>query len=220
MVCWKTKARDEFDYWSKSYDRSPLQLLFFGPSHRLIFNSVSIPPGARVLDVGCGTGQFAARLLDTYPEASVVGLDLSEGMLQKAEGLKERYGDRLTLVHGDSENLPFDNNEFDLITCIHSFHHYPHQDRVLDEMYRVLSPSGELAIVDANRDNPWGWLIFDCIVATIEGAVHHCSAEEFRKLGQQSGFADIKQRYGGHVAPFMLTHAQAKKADVALREAA
>ena len=60
-------------------------------------------------------------------------------------------------MQGDSERLPFATGTFDVVTCANSFHHYPHQDRAVAEMHRVLQPGGRLMLIDGYRDAPWGW---------------------------------------------------------------
>lgn len=220
MTTWQENAKKEFDTWSRSYDRSVLQRIFFRLSHDLIFKHGTFPRGGRVLDVGCGTGLFAGRIASEHPDVTVTGLDISEGMLVNARKNCASFGDRIELIQGDAEKLPFEDNSFDVLTCVHSFHHYPHQGRVLSEMFRVLKPDGELLLVDAWRDGPWGYVIFDWIVTTIEGMVHHCSAKEFRTLYQSAGFTGVEQHRGGHVAPFLLTKGCAHKVAATVRRAA
>lgn len=219
MGSWKDSAKTQFDSWSRSYDRSVLQRIFFRPSHELILNTLSVSQGDRVLDIGCGTGVFACRLAEQMG-AQVVGLDISDGMLNQARHNATGLDGQVEFVLGDSEHLPFDDDNFDLVTCVHSFHHYPNKIRVLSEIHRVLRDNGRVAIVDGNRDGWWGWFVFDGVVTTIERNVHHCSGQELRDLAEAVGFDDVGQVTGGHVAPFMLTYASAWKVDQQLREAA
>src|SRR5947209_6779953 len=82
----KIQATHEFTRWSESYDRSILQWLLFGPSRRALLRRIRLRFGdrpLRVLDIGCGTGQFAALLRARLPNASVWGIDLVEGMLAR-----------------------------------------------------------------------------------------------------------------------------------------
>jgi len=176
----------------------------------------------QLLDVGCGTGSFALRALAAFPQLQVTGLDLSAGMLQQAGPRCYAAGKRLRLVQGDSERLPFADNSFDVITCCHSFHHYPHQQRVVAEMHRVLRPGGCLIIVDGDRDRPWGRLIFDGLVVWVEGAVRHLSGAAFRDVYHACGFADVQQERRGGPLPFLLTAGRAVKStsNPAMRQAA
>jgi ubiquinone/menaquinone biosynthesis C-methylase UbiE len=206
----KHQATLEFTRWSDNYDRSVLQWLLFGPSHRAIIERVSEQAGdipLRILDVGCGTGQLASRVRSAFPRAQIWGVDLVSSMLNKgAERWRRHYG-HIFPVQGDSERLPFATSAFDVVTCANSFHHYPHQERAIAEMHRVLRPGGRLMLLDGYRDAPWGWFIYDVCVASVEGAVHHASARRFRELMAQAGLTDIVQRVHRGPAPFLFTEA-------------
>jgi ubiquinone/menaquinone biosynthesis C-methylase UbiE len=203
-------ARKEFDRWSRWYDRDLLQPLFFQPSHRMLLEMLS-PADQRILDVGCGTGVFAARVLERFPDTHVCGLDLSEGMLCKAAARCQAARDRIHLVQGDSERLPFADDVFDAVTCTHSFHHYPRQDRVVAEMHRVLRPGGRLLIIDGDRDRLWGHLIFDVLVVLVEGPVHHMASRALRQLYREAGFENVSQRRRRGPLPFLMTVGEAVK---------
>ena len=212
MIYDKGQAKHEFARWSESYDRSILQLLLFGPSHRAIIKRIKAGYAdrpIRVLDVGCGTGVFAAKIRLALPKAEVWGIDLSRGMLAKGAGRWERHAEGVVPIQGDSERLPFGPGAFDVVTCANSFHHYPNQRRAVEEMRRVLKPGGRLMLVDGYRDLPWGWFIFDVCVAKVEGAVHHASALRFRELFAEAGFDRVTQKVHPGFAPFLLNEALA-----------
>ena len=122
-------------------------------------------------------------------------------MLAKGAERWKRHADGIFPVQADSERLPFAGGTFDVVTCANSFHHYPHQDRAVEEMRRVLKPGGRLLLVDGYRDRPWGWLIYDVCVAGIEGDVHHASARRFRELFEAAGFASVAQKVHPGFAP-------------------
>jgi ubiquinone/menaquinone biosynthesis C-methylase UbiE len=211
MTYQSAAAQRQFDRWSERYDRSLLQRLFFGPSHRLLLEALTAED-RRILDIGCGTGVFAARVLERWPRAQVWGLDLSEGMLRRAVARGRPAAGRLHLVRGDSGRLPFADDTFDAITCSHSFHHYPQPERVAAEMHRTLRPGGRLFIIDGDRDRPWGRLVFDVLVVLLEGPVRHLSGRAFRRLFRRVGFADVSQRRRRGFLPFLLTTGRAVKA--------
>lgn len=204
----KDQATEEFTNWSKSYDRSILQWLLFGPSHRALIKRIKAVADnrpIRVLDIGCGTGVFASRIRDALPMAKVWGVDLVSGMLEKGRDRWKALANDVLPVQGDSECLPFASDSFDFITCANSFHHYPNQDRAVAEMSRVLRPGGRLLIIDGYRDAPWGWFIYDVCVAFREGDVHHASARRFRELMTRVGFQAIAQKVHRGPAPFLLS---------------
>lgn len=204
------QAQAQFDAWSASYDRSWLQAAFFRPSHRLIFRHLSQVRG-RLLDIGCGTGLFLAEVLHRHPGLEVVGLDLSQAMLDHAAQRCRDWPQRAWVVRGDSQRLPFQDDSFDVVTCSHSFHHYPDQRRVVGEMHRVLRPGGQLLLIDGDRDRPLGWFIFDVCVTWKEGDVRHCSARRLRALFHQAGFTAVKQYRRRLPIPFLLTIGMAAK---------
>ena len=204
----RDQAAAEFTRWSESYDRSVLQWILFGPAHRVLIRRIAAVAGTRpfrLLDVGCGTGLFATRLKAALPRAQVCGVDLVSGMLSRGSP-RWRYHARDVLpVQGDSERLPFESGRFDFVTCANSFHHYPHQDRAVVEMQRVLRPGGRLLLLDGYRDAPWGWFIYDVCVAFREGEVHHASARRFRELMTRAGLQAIAQKVYRGLAPFLLS---------------
>ena len=206
----KHQATHEFTRWSESYDRSILQWLLFGPSHRALIRRIGAVAGdraIRVLDVGCGTGVFAERVRAALPQARVWGIDLVAGMLAKGAERWKRHAGEIVPIQADSERLPFAPGSFDIVTCANSFHHYPRQDRAIAEMHRVLKPGGRLMVIDGYRDAPWGWFIYDVCVAGVEGAVHHASSRRFRDLFAQAGLHAVAQKVFRGAAPFLLTEA-------------
>ena len=166
----KHQATHEFTRWSESYDRCILAVAPLRP----------VAPGAssggsravagdrpmRVLDVGCGTGVFAARIREALPRAQVWGVDLVSDMLAKgAERWRRACRSGPPGAGRTASGSPFAAGTFDVVTCANSFHHYPHQDRAVAEMHRVLRPGGRLMLIDGYRDAPWGWFIYDVCVA-------------------------------------------------------
>jgi ubiquinone/menaquinone biosynthesis C-methylase UbiE len=204
----KHQATHEFTHWSESYDRCILQWLLFGPSHRALIRRIRAVAGnepIRVLDVGCGTGVFAERLRTALPQARVWGIDLVSDMLSQGKERWRRQAGQVQPVQGDSERLPFASDTFDVVTCANSFHHYPHQDRAVVEMHRVLRPGGRLILIDGYRDAPWGWFIYDVCVAGVEGDVHHASSRLMRELFAQAGLRAVAQKVHRGPAPFLMT---------------
>ena len=212
----KHQARREFASWSKSYDKSILQFLLFDPSHKMILRELGASGGeAHILDIGCGTGKLAHRLITHHRDARVFGIDLSESMIRASQPHVANEG-RIHLTVADSEHLPFEDATFDYVTCSNSFHHYPGQAAAVREMFRVLKPDGQLFLTDGYRDNWFGWLIYDFFVTKAEGGdVHHMAAGEFRDMFAEAGFADIQQKIVRFMAPFVLTMGRAKKEPIA-----
>lgn len=104
-----------------------------------------------LLDVGCGTGALLAEILDRFPETACTGVDLSEHMLSRAE---ERLNRLTALRQGDAEALPFPDASFEAVLCNDSFHHYPHPEKAVSEIARVLRPGGLFLLGDCTAPEP------------------------------------------------------------------
>lgn len=212
MSILKHQAKQEFASWSRSYDRSILQWLLFDPSHKMILEHLgNVEREVHILDIGCGTGKLAHRLVTHHREARVFGIDLSESMIRAGQH-RIATQERIHLSVADSEHLPFADSTFDYVTCSNSFHHYPNQEAALRQMFRVLKSGGRLFLTDGYRDSLLGWLIYDVFVTKLEGGhVYHMPAEEFRRGFAEVGFTDVRQRIVRFPGPFVLTSGCAQK---------
>ena len=114
-----------------------------------------LPRGARVADLGCGSGVFT-ELLRRAGYASV-GLDISPKLV--ALGRSKYPG--LELFEGDAENLLFGSESFDGVLLIGLVHHFPDPRRLAGEVRRVLKAGGRFVAFDPNRMNPFMWLYRD-----------------------------------------------------------
>lgn len=105
----------------------------------------------RILDVATGTGDLAIAALKLNPE-EIVGVDLSENMLSVGRTKMSKKGIKnITMVQGDSENLPFEDNAFDAITVGFGVRNYENLEKGLTEMKRVLRPGGKLVVLEFSK---------------------------------------------------------------------
>lgn len=108
----------------------------------------------RVLDIGTGSGRLAAELAkNVNNDCSIIGLDLSSGMLKMAGAKAVQTGlhDRLGFVQSSAATLPFADGTFDLVISYASLHHWRQPEEVINEMIRVLKENGRLIIRDNRR---------------------------------------------------------------------
>jgi ubiquinone/menaquinone biosynthesis C-methylase UbiE len=110
---------------------------------------VHFVPGARVLEVGCGTGGVARALAALPRVGIVVGLDPSPVFLARARSLAEGI-EQLSFVEGDARALPLEDASFDVVVFHTSLCHIPAPERALAEAFRVLDVPGQLAIFDGD----------------------------------------------------------------------
>ncbi|MGO9386936.1 MAG: class I SAM-dependent methyltransferase [Methanobacterium sp.] len=180
---YKEESRESFNKQAESYDSS-----YYGKHgkklHNSVFSKLNHISFNSLLDVGCGTGNLLLLISSKY-EASFAGVDISPDMLEIA---RDKLGEKADLIVGDSENLPFDDESFDVVTCTDSFHHYPHPGNVLLEFKRVLKREGHIIIADLSVPQPFRQLGNLLIPFTKDGDVRIYSESEIRKLLDNTGF--------------------------------
>lgn len=122
---------------------------------------------SRIIDLGCGTGSTTILLQEAFPEAEIIGLDLSPYMLAIAEHKARQLNYNIRWLHGLAEATKLPDNSFDVVTASLLFHETPPHITVaiLNECYRLLVPGGQVIILDGNqktlRQTPWLTNIFE-----------------------------------------------------------
>jgi demethylmenaquinone methyltransferase/2-methoxy-6-polyprenyl-1,4-benzoquinol methylase len=106
----------------------------------------------KILDIATGTGDFAIESLSLSPN-EIVGLDISEGMLEKGrEKMRNRKIDHIISMRlGDSEKIPFDDNYFDALTVGFGVRNFENLEQGLADMLRVVRPGGKLIILEFSK---------------------------------------------------------------------
>lgn len=104
-----------------------------------------------ILDIATGTGDLAILMTSTSAK-KIVGLDLSVGMLEvgKKKIASQNLSDKIEMVVGDSENIPFPDNYFDAITVSFGIRNFETLEKGLAEIYRVLKPGGVFVILETS----------------------------------------------------------------------
>ncbi len=105
-----------------------------------------------ILDIATGTGDFAIEALSLNPE-KIIGVDISEGMLSVGrEKLIQRHvPDKIELISGDSEFLPFEDNFFDAVIVSFGVRNFENLEKGLSDMLRVLKPGGKVVILEFSK---------------------------------------------------------------------
>ena len=150
----------------------------------------------RLLDLGCGTGALAERVLGVVPGAHLTCVDLSPRM---AEAARARLAGRAEVLLGDAERLPFHDAGFDAAWCNDSFHHYPDPERAAFQAWRVLAPGGALVIGDAWQPAPARAVMNAWLPRSREGDVRIYSEAELRDI-LGAWFAEVSWRRVGMTA--------------------
>lgn len=106
-----------------------------------------------MLDVATGTGDFAFEAINILKPEKIIGVDISEGMLDVArKKINERNLQHIFSVQmGDSEGLHFPDDHFDAITVAFGVRNYQNLEKGLADMYRVLKPGGKIVILEFSK---------------------------------------------------------------------
>ena len=114
------------------------------------FRSILQQPGARVLDLCCGTGDMAFALAKVRGDTAgeIIGADFSEAMLDRARAKSAGMPNPPHWIEADALALPLPDNSLDLAVSAFGFRNLANYDRGLRELARVLKPGGEVGILD------------------------------------------------------------------------
>ncbi len=116
-------------------------------------------PGARALDLCCGTGDIAFALAQRG--ADVTGLDFSAEMLEVAAARRSKIQKseirNPNFIQGDAQQLPFAENSFDIVTVGYGLRNLTSWERGLEEMYRVARPGARLIVLDFGKPPNAAW---------------------------------------------------------------
>ncbi|MEY3964164.1 MAG: hypothetical protein RLZZ106_1419 [Cyanobacteriota bacterium] len=112
-----------------------------------------LPPGSRVLDVGCGIGG-SARILARDYGLDVLGISISPAQIARARQLTPAQLGQCRFAVMDALDLQLADGSFDAVWSVEACPHMPDKQRYADELLRVLRPGGRLAVADWNRRDP------------------------------------------------------------------
>ncbi|RFC54558.1 bifunctional demethylmenaquinone methyltransferase/2-methoxy-6-polyprenyl-1,4-benzoquinol methylase UbiE [Brumimicrobium aurantiacum] len=150
----KEEVAEMFDNISAKYDFLN-HFLSMGIDHlwrKRAIKMLKAKQPKKIIDLATGTGDFALAALKLNPE-KVVGVDISKGMLEKGrEKMKKRGKENIiSMVLGDSEDLPFEDNEFDALTVGFGVRNYENLEKGLSEMLRVINHGGTAVILEFSK---------------------------------------------------------------------
>lgn len=180
-----------FDKLAYSFDK-PLYQVFYHKAHKQCIKFIReyIEDYSRVLDVGCGTGNFLGKLEKLNRGLTLFGVDESEKMIEVARGKFEN----IKFITAKAENLPFGNESFNLLATIDAFYCFQDQAKAFSEFYRVLRPGGYLFINTVSIDQ----FLFRMLtklgkLSSLSKNSKHLYFRELKALAGNPGFGLIKK---------------------------
>jgi ubiquinone/menaquinone biosynthesis C-methylase UbiE len=156
-----------------------------------LLDAIRVKP-SRILDLGCGTGSTTLMLKRTFPEAEIVGLDLSPYMLVMAEYKAKKANLEIHWRHGKAEKTHLESGSFDLITASLLCHELPPEisEAMLKESFRLLKSGGEMIVLDGTqrllRQTEWLNQIFE------EPYIRSYAQEHIEAWFGRAGFRQIQ----------------------------
>jgi SAM-dependent methyltransferase len=174
---------------------------FFAPVTALaiapLLEAVRLGPGMKLLDVPTGSGALAAEA--TRRGASVIGVDISSGMIAQARKLNSGIDFHVA----DVEHLPVADGALDAVVCAFGLGHFPYPEASVAECLRTLKPGGRIAFSwwDTSDKQRVQGLIRDAVaevgakppgvVPAGHSSLRFCNPDEFRRLLEGAGLADV-----------------------------
>jgi len=182
-----------WDYSSPYYEKGWQDQLW--PAQKRLLTKVDLERGEKVLDISCGTGLVTFPVAEAVgAEGEVVGIDLSEKMIEQAAVTAEDMGiSNVTFKHMDAEELELQNVAFDVAINSLGFMYYPNPDKAMKEMYNALDDGGRAAALVWGHRKACGWAdIFPIVDRRVQTDVcplffqlgtGQTLAESFKKVG-------------------------------------
>ena len=173
----KEQVTKMFDTISKEYDGLN-RVISFGIDQKWrkkVVQLVDDISPKSILDIATGTGDLVIMFAENTTVEKIVGLDISEGMLNvgREKVSKKNLNNRIEMVIGDSEKLPFENNFFDAITVSFGVRNFETLETGLSEILRVLKPNGKFVILETSVPSKFpfkqGYLFHSNIILPLIG---------------------------------------------------
>lgn len=190
---------DELKNTASNYEKLMVPALFVSWSERLL-DEADIKPGDRILDVACGTGVVVRTAMKRTGSnsSSVTGLDPNPGMLAVAESMATGP----EWKEGIAEELPFDDESFDVVVSQFGLMFFQDRAAALREMERVLAPGGRLAVTvfDSLDNNPgysamtevFAKVAGEEVAQALRGPFSLGDTQELKTLCSESGLSSAK----------------------------
>ena len=185
-------ARQNEELWDSRAETYDTRYSFTHWTQRKLVSLLQLGDNPCLLDLGCGTG-WTLRYAANRWQGEFYGVDISSKMVERAQAKSRSYGN-LHFYKSRVEELPFDDDFFDVVISSYAFHHFSNPEKALREANRVLKPKGKLYILDMTANNAFTRLV-DRFARKLEAAhVKSYSTKEFQALFERAGLRYITSK--------------------------
>jgi len=191
----KDQVATMFNNISKNYDDLN-RVISFGIDiswRKKVVQIVSKNNPQQILDIATGTGDLAL-MMSTLALEKIIGLDISEGMLSvgKEKISKAQLNDKIEMVVGDSEDIPYADNTFDAITVSFGVRNFANLDKGLGEIRRVLKSGGILVILETSNPTKFpfkqGYKFYTSFILPVIGKLFSKDKIAYSYLSESANF--------------------------------
>ncbi len=180
----------KYDRIAAHYDKR--WRLYIDATLDAVLDVVDFQGNETVLDVPCGTGELAQRLLAEWPDLRITGTDISKEML--AQAIKKDVANRVRWIEADVTGISTLDQSFDYAICTNSFHYFQSPNKALSAIRRVLRPGGKLILLDW-CDDYWTCKVCSFWLRLTDKAFHRTySLKACADLIEENGFEIDRSR--------------------------
>ena len=164
---------------------------------RALISQANLSNSQTILDLACGTGTLSIGIQRRFPNIKIYGVDADKKVLKIAKLKADSRRAQISVQQGFSDKLLFEENKFDRVFSTLSFHHLTRENKIktLNEISRVLKPSGEFHIADYGEASNFSQKVFSNIIKLIDGTETTTDnfAGRLKTIIEENGFSYVEK---------------------------
>lgn len=193
MNKFEQRSKNSYNKKAKNYDAT-FDGKFTAKFKNILYHAVKVGDGDTVADIACGNGQFLNKLEEKSSFCGY-GVDISEKMIEQAKILNPK----MEFYVAGCDNLPFENEQINVMTVCAAYHHFPCVDKFAKEANRVIKKDGLIYIAEVYMPSFFRMILNPFVKFSKAGDVKFYAPEEIISLFEQNGFGAKESTINGKV---------------------